>query len=256
MDSERRKLSLKPILLASGAVATLAVLGIILKIIGSMTKGSPQAMGESTTITLKQSTVAPPAPQTDLPETATVLRNDAWNEVQSKCGVGLKAVLNEFDDQASIARSQKWQLEARNQAQKSNGKKAEYDWLTNNSYLSFAAQIQGLTKSGQMATDSVTIKRYRDAKGALLDIAQALSSTVHPLTPNIPTLTLNRAIDACYQAASDYNALRENAAAKVRTETPQPPPRQQPETQSQPETQPQQESQPQQTEQTDGEEVQ
>lgn len=249
MESNRKKLSLKPILLAGGAVATLAVLGLVLKTIGSMTKGSPQTMGESTTITLK-STVAPPAPPADLPESATVLRNDAWNEVQAKCGTGLKTAFNEFDDQASIARSQKWQLEARNQAQKSNGKKAEYDWLTNSAYLSFAAQIQGLTKSGQMATDSVTIKRYRDAKGALLDIAQALSSTGNPLTPNIPTLTLNRAIDACYQAASDYNALRENAAAKVSAETPQPPPRQQPETQAEQETQPQQD------EQTDGEEVQ
>lgn len=246
MESNRKKLSLKPILLAGGAVTTLAVLGIILKTIGSMTKGSPQTMGESTTITLKQSTVAPPAPPADLPESATVLRNDAWNEVQAKCGTGLKTAFNEFDDQASIARSQKWQLEARNQAQKSNGKKAEYDWLTNSAYLSFAAQIQNLTKSGQMATDSTTIKRYRDAKGALLDIAQALSSTGSPLTPNIPTLSLNRAIDACYQAASDYNALRENAAEKARSQIPQPQQQQQPETQTQQETQPQQ---------TDGEEV-
>lgn len=246
MDKKPILPSLKPAILAVGAFAALTVLGLILKTIGSMTKGQAQSMGESTTITLRQSAVAPPAPAADLPESASVLRNDAWNEVQAKCGVSLKTAFSEFDDQASIARSQKWQLEARNQAQKSNGKKSEYDWLTNSAYLSFAAQIQGLTKSGQMSADSVTIKRYRDAKGSLLDIAQALSSTGNPLTPNIPTLSLNRAIDACYQAASDYNALRENAAAKVRTETPQPQPQQRPGTQAEQETQ---------TEQTDGEEA-
>lgn len=243
MDTERKKLSLKPILIAGGAVVSLTVLGLILKTIGSMTKGEPKAVGEATTITLKQATVAPPEKRNDLPETATILRNEAWNEVQAKCGVGLKTAFDEFDSQVSIARSQKWQLEARNQAQKSNGKKSEYDWLTNSAFLSFAAQLQGLTKSGQMASDSATVKRYRDTRATLLDIAIALSSSGNPLTPNVPTLSLNRALDSCYQAASDYNALRENAAAVIRNSSPEP------------KTQTAEPNQTEQTEQTDGEEV-
>lgn len=240
---ESKKLSLKPIFIAGGAVTTLAVLGLILKTIGSITKGEPSSMGEATTITLKQ-TVAPPATEPDLPESAQVLRNSAWNEVQAKCGTQLKQAFGEFDEQLEIARAQLWQLKARGESQKTNGKKSEYEWLVNNAYLGLAAEIQQLTKSGQMTTDGRTIKAYRDRRGALLDIAEAVSNTGSPLTPNVPTLSLNRAIDSCYQAASDYNALRENAAESARNSSPAPKPKTAEPTQTQTEQ-----------EQTDGEEV-
>ncbi|MBD2184808.1 hypothetical protein H6S82_01050 [Planktothrix sp. FACHB-1355] len=246
MDTERKKLSLKPIFIAGGAVVSLFALGLILKTIGSMTFGEPSSMGEATTITLKQATIAPPAAEPNLPESAQVLRNSAWNEVQAKCGTQLKQAFGEFDEQLEIARAQLWLLKARGESQKTNGKKSEYEWLVNNAYLGFAAEIQQLTKSGQMGTDGRTIKAYRDRRGALLDIAEAVSNTGSPLTPNVPTLSLNRAIDSCYQAASDYNALRENAAESARNSSPEPKTKTAEPTQTQTE----------QTEQTDGEEAQ
>lgn len=221
MDKKPMLPSLKPAILAVGAFAALTMVGLILKTIGSMTKGQPVPMGEATTMKLK-STVAPPAVEPDLPESAQVLRNSVWNQVQAKCGTQLKQAFDEFDEQLEIARAQLWLLQARGESRKSNGKKSEYEWLVNNAYLGLAAEMQQLTKSGQMATDGRTIKAYRDRRGALRDIAVAVSNTGSPLTPNVPTLSLNRAIDSCYQAASDYNALRENAAAKARNSEPEP----------------------------------
>ncbi len=190
-------------LIAGSILGGFWILSSVLSLSSRESTSVPQAIELSPISPVEEPIANEPPPLSDL----TSRRSTAWREVQQTCGVDLIAAAEATDTEVSIARSDSYQLFAKQQCDKDPNCKSSYSWLQQQ-LENRGALIQQNASADRLSTKAQEVLDHRKAQADLVDIARALSSGVNARAMSwVPTDRLSDAIDTCSDAARRFESL-------------------------------------------------